>query len=207
FCEDTDGDLKCDRKTKVADWGHAGNPEHTENGLMHAIDNWMYNAKSTERHQFVDGKLISEKTIFRGQWGMAMDDYGRLFYNYENSSLHADLLPAEYVTRNHHIGSRSSYGLKPKVSARAQEVFPIRVTPGITLGGTELRPDGTLRTFTIACGPSIYRGSQFPPEYRGYAVTPEAAGNLVRLDRVFGDGAEIETRNAFHQTELLASTD
>ncbi|MEZ6077785.1 MAG: hypothetical protein R3C56_19570 [Pirellulaceae bacterium] len=40
-------------------------------------------------------------------------------------------------------------------------MFPIRVNPGITLGGTELREDGTLRTFTIACGPSIYRGDQF----------------------------------------------
>lgn len=207
FCEDTDGDLKCDRKTKVADWGQAGNPEHTENGLMHAIDNWMYNAKSTERHKFVDGKLIAEKTIFRGQWGMAMDDYGRLFYNYENSSLHADLFPAEYVMRNKHIGGRSSYGLNTKVASKSQEVFPIRVTPGITLGGTELRSDGTLRTFTIACGPSIYRGTQFPLEYRGYAVIPEAAGNLVRLDRISGNGADLETRNAFHQTELLASTD
>ncbi len=207
FCEDTDGDLKCDRKTKVADWGRAGNPEHTENGLMHAIDNWMYNAKSTARHKFVDGELIAEKTIFRGQWGITQDDYGRLFYGYENSSLHGDLLPAEYVLRNRHIGGRSSYGLNTKVSVNAQEVFPIRVTPGITLGGTELRDDGTLRTFTIACGPSIYRGDQFPEKYRGSAVIPEAAGNLVRLDRMFGDGVEIETKNAFDQRELLASTD
>ncbi len=207
FCEDTDGDLKCDRKTKVADWGKAGNPEHTENGLMHAIDNWMYNAKSTARHKFVDGKLIAEKTVFRGQWGVTQDDYGRLFYNYENSSLHADLLPAEYVLRNRHVGRRSSYGLNVKVAANAQEVFPVRVTPGITLGGTELRKDGTLRTFTIACGPSIYRGTQFPAKFNGYAAIPEAAGNLVRLDRVFGDGAELETQNAFDQIELLASTD
>ncbi len=207
FCEDTDGDLKCDRKTKVADWGRAGNPEHTENGLMHAIDNWMYNAKSTARHQFIDGKLIAEKTIFRGQWGTTQDDYGRLFYNYENSSLHADLLPAEYVLRNPHTGGRSSYGLNTKVAAKAQEVYPVRVTPGITLGGTELRKDGTLRTFTIACGPSIYRGTQFPAQFNGYAVIPEAGGNLVRLDRVFGDGVEVETQNAFDQRELLASTD
>lgn len=207
FCEDSDGDLKCDRKTKVADWGRAGNPEHTENGLMPAIDNWMYNAKSTERHKFIDGKLIAENTIFRGQWGMTQDDYGRLFYNYENSSLHADLLPAEYVLRNKNAGGRSSPGLNVKVAAKAQEVFPVRVTPGITLGGTELRDDGTLRTFTIACGPSIYRGDQFPAPYRGHAVIPEAAGNLVRLDRLFGDGVELETRNAFDQRELLASTD
>ena len=52
FCEDSDGDLKCDRKSRVADWGLPGNPEHTDNGLMHALDNWMYNAKSTLRHRF-----------------------------------------------------------------------------------------------------------------------------------------------------------
>ena len=103
--------------------------------------------------------------------------------------------------------SRSSYGLNLRVAANAQEVFPIRVTPGITLGGTELREDGTLRTFTIASGQTIYRGDQFPEEYRGHAVIPEAAGNLVRLDRIRGDGVELETENAFDRRELLATTD
>ncbi|QDV25486.1 DUF7133 domain-containing protein [Aureliella helgolandensis] len=205
YCQDTNGDLKCDRKTLVAQYGRPGNPEHTENGLMHALDNWMYSANATQRHKFTDGKLIEEPTRYRGQWGITQDDYGRLFYNYENSPLHGDLFPAEYLSRNNHLGL--SEGLNVNIAAQDREVFPIRVTPGITLGANELRDDGTLRTFTIACGPSIYRGDQFPAEYYGSAVIPEAAGNLVRLAKITENGVHLTAQNAFGKRELLASTD
>jgi len=211
YCRDTDGDLRCDEKIKVGSYGRPGNPEHTDNALMHALDNWMYNAKSSVRHRFADGKLVEEPTEFRGQWGMAQDDHGRLFYNYESSSLHADLAPAEFLRRNPNLPNGGKSGtraaLNVNVATTAKEVFPIRVTPGITLGGTELREDGRLRTFTVACGPSIYRGDQFPAEYQGAAVIPEAAGHLIRLDLLDGDGATIAAQNAFGQSEWVASTD
>ncbi len=211
YCRDTDGDLVCDDKREVGRYGQPGNPQHTSNGLMHAIDNWMINADSRVRHRFVDGRLVEEPTAYRGQWGMTQDDHGRLFYNYENSPLHADLAPADFIRRNRHLPARGRAGsgaaLNVDVARTAREVFPIRVTPGITLGGTELRPDGRLRTFTVACGPSIYRGDQFPPEYRGAAVIPEAAGNLVRFDLLDGDGATLAARNAFGESEWVASTD
>ncbi|MFM8986223.1 MAG: hypothetical protein ACKONH_09235, partial [Planctomycetia bacterium] len=211
YCRDTDGDLRCDDKRLVGRYGRPGNPEHTDNGLMHALDNWMYNAKSGVRHRFVAGRLVEEPTIFRGQWGMAQDDVGRLVYNYESSSLHADLLAGEYLLRNPHfteeLWRRDSAAVNVDVARNAREVHPIRVTPGVTLGGTELRPDGRLRTFTVACGPTIYRGDQFPPEYHGTAIIPEAAGNLVRMNVLAGDGAHLEARNAFDGRELVASTD
>jgi putative heme-binding domain-containing protein len=208
YCRDLDGDLACDSKERVGEYGKPGNPEHTDNGLMLALDNWMYNAKSSVRHRFADGRLEPSPTAFRGQWGIAQDDHGRLFYNYENSALHADLAPADFVLRNPHLPAGCvAAALNVNVAADAAEVFPIRVTPGITLGGTELRPDGRLRTFTVACGPSIYRGDQYPPEYRGAAVIPEAAGHLVRLALLDGDGATLAARNAFGDREWIASTD
>lgn len=208
YCQDFDGDLRCDEKKLVGSYGRPGNPEHTDNGLMHGIDNWMHSADSSSRHRFRDGKLVVEPAFHRGQWGITQDDYGRLFYNYENRPLHADLFPSHYAFRNSHItAGRSTPGLNATIVPRSDEVHPIRVTPGITLGGNELREDGTLRTFTIACGPSIYRGTQFPKEYHGSAVIPEAAGNLIRLAPMSGDGVEIQARNAFEERELLASTD
>ncbi len=208
FCEDTDGDLKCDRKKVVGKYGRPGNPEHTENGLMPSLDNWMYSANATIRHRFRDGKLIEDATNYRGQWGITQDDYGRLFFNYENRPLHADLFPSAYALRNKNVDlRRSAMGMNYDVGGSAREVFPIRVTPGITLGGNELRDDGTLRTFTIACGPSIYRGDQFPEQYRGASIIPEAAGNLVRLNHLSSDGVHFSATNAFDKQEWLATTD
>lgn len=213
FCEDLDGDLKCDRKRLVGRLGTAGDPQHTDNSLFHALDNWIYNADSRVRHKFIDGQLVEEPTFSRGQWGMNQDDYGRLFYCYENRPLHVDLVPAELMYRNRHFqhalnGGRNSYGLNVPFSEAAREVFPIRVAPGITLGANELREDGTLRTFTIAAGVSIYRGDQFPSDYYGCAVIPEGGGNLVRLNKLSSDdGVHLEAENHFGKREWVASTD
>jgi putative heme-binding domain-containing protein len=213
FCEDIDGDLKCDRKRLVGQFGRAGDPQHTDNSLFHALDNWIYNADSRVRYKFIDGKLVEEPTFSRGQWGMNQDDYGRLFYSYENRPLHVDLVPAELMYRNRHFqqalrGGRNSYGLNVRFSEQAREIYPIRVAPGITLGANELRDDGTLRTFTIAAGVSIYRGDQFPRDYYGSAVIPEGGGNLVRMNKLSSsDGVHLEAENQFGKREWIASTD
>jgi hypothetical protein len=171
YCQDKDGDLQCDTKELVGQYGRPGNPEHTNNSLFHSIDNWMYSAKTATRHRFRDGQLIEDANFFRGQWGMTQDDYGRLFYNYENSSLHCDLIPATYMLRNQHL--RSSHGLNVNIATEAHEVFPIRVTPGITLGATELRDDGT-QSYEAALGNAVTRRG-----FLGTAATALAASSMV----------------------------
>ena len=45
FMRDTHGDGKADEKTVVAsDYGNRLNPEHTANGLIRGLDNWIYSA-------------------------------------------------------------------------------------------------------------------------------------------------------------------
>ena len=63
-----------------------GNVEHKPNGLMPNLDNWLYLAKSDKRLRRVNGKWQIEPTFFRGQWGIARDDCGRLYHNH-NSDL------------------------------------------------------------------------------------------------------------------------
>lgn len=50
FCRDTNGDGVSDERTEVAnDYGNITNPEHNANGLMWALDNWIYSANYTAR--------------------------------------------------------------------------------------------------------------------------------------------------------------
>jgi mono/diheme cytochrome c family protein len=198
FCEDADGDLRADGKRRVGDYGHAGNPQHTANGLVRGIDNWLHSADWPFRHRMVGAELQVEPTIHRGQWGITQDDLGRLFYSYESSPLHGDLFPAAYGRAD---------AVNVNVAAGAREVFPIRVTPGVTLGARELREDGRLRTYTIAAGPTIYRAHQFPPDAYGNAFVPEAAGHLIGRLRFEGDPALKAVRFYPPGQELLASTD
>ena len=68
FCRDKDGDGKCDEKIEVAtDYGSQANPEHTANGLLEALDNWIYSAIYTFRLRNTGGRWVKEPTINPGR--------------------------------------------------------------------------------------------------------------------------------------------
>ena len=215
FCESTHGDLRCDKRTQVGRMGVAGNPQHTANGLRYGMDNWLHSADWPKRHRWENGALIEEDTIRRGQFGVSFDDTGRFLTCYENSPLHADLIPAEYLSRNRNFlkasersgGDRSLLGVNVNIARGAAEVFPIRVTPAITLGALELRDDGRLRTYTIACGVCSYDGNQFPADARGNVFVPESGGHLLGRLRLSGGIAPEASRFHPAEQEFLASTD
>ena len=53
WCADANHDLVADGKDPlIANYTAGGNPEHMPNGLMLALDDWIYNAKSNVRHRF-----------------------------------------------------------------------------------------------------------------------------------------------------------
>lgn len=213
FCEDADGDLRCDRRTEVGKLGVAGNPQHTGNGLRYGIDNWLHNADATTRHRWVDGRLIEEPVARSGQFGVSFDEMGRVLTCHESSALHADLIPGEYLVRNQNLAALASRsgrgfgGVDTNIATEAQQVYPIRVTPGITLGALELREDGRLRTYTIVSGACFYDGDYFPDDARGNVFVPEAGGNLIGRLKLAPGVRPKATRHYPAEQEFLASTD
>jgi glucose/arabinose dehydrogenase/mono/diheme cytochrome c family protein len=207
FLKDTNGDGKADVRTKVADdYGNPSSPEHTANGLMWALDNWIYSANHTVRFRYDAGEWRREPTIFRGQWGITQDDYGRLFYNSNSDPLRMDVVPAEYLKRNPNLVEPLGANVQ-LVKPQDLSVWPSRVTIGVNRGYRILREDGTLPEVTAACGPVIYRGSLFPPSFRGNAFIAEPAGNLVKRVLVEERDGVPSARNAYERTEFLTSTD
>src|SRR5690606_15324517 len=112
-------------------YASSGNPAHSDDGLLRDVDNWYYNAKSRLRCKYQEGEWIRDTTEFRGQWGISQDDQGRLFYNYNWSQLHADLVPPNYLSRNpnHSASTGIDYGV-----AQDRRVYPIRATPAVNRG-------------------------------------------------------------------------
>lgn len=213
FCEDTDGDLRSYRKKVVGNYGVAGNPQHTANGLRRGIDNWLHSADWPKRHRWVDGKLIEETTLHRGQFGVTFDETGRFLSCRENIALQADLLPAEYLVRNRNLsqvvgrGRSGSSGVSVDIARDAQEVFPSRVTPAITLGALELRDDGRLRTYTIVSGSCYYDGDQFPEDALGNVFVPDSGGHLIGRLKLTSGIRPKATRFYPEEQEFLTSTD
>ena len=214
FCRDTDGDGKADEKTEVAtDFGvrvdparpQLANPERAPNGLLWGHDGWLYVGAYTARFKFAEGKWVRANSNFRGQWGLAQDDYGRLYSNNNSDLLRVDVVNSGYLLRNPHLGRNT--GLNTKAAAE-QAVWPIRVNPGINRGyRTEMLRDFKLKECTAACGPWVYRSDLFPADAYGNAFICEPAGNLVKRLVLNPDKGLVRGTPFYDQAEFLASTD
>ena len=208
FCRDTDGDGKADEKTEIAnDYGSQANVEHTANGLLRAMDNWIYSANHTVRFRYEgNGKFTRDLTVTRGQWGIAQDDTGRLFHNNNSDPLRADLVPAEYFRRNPNFANPAGANVQ-SVKPSALRLYPARVTPGVNRGYKSLDATGRITEVTAACGPVVYRGTLFPAEFQGNGIVPEPSANLVKRILLDESDGRLTGRNAYTDAELLASTD
>ncbi|HEV7349674.1 DUF7133 domain-containing protein [Telluribacter sp.] len=205
--QDLNGDLKADTKTLIdKDYAGSGLPEHSGNGLWRGMDNWYYNVKSRLRYRLIAGKWERDSTEFRGQWGISHDDEGRLYYNYNWSQLHADLVPPNYLSRNknHMPTTGIDHGLTVD-----RRIYPIRPNPAVNRGyipGT-LDDEGRLLEFTAACSPLYYRGKALPAEYYGNVFVCEPSGNLIKRNVVEDRGLLLTAHDPHPGREFMASTD
>jgi hypothetical protein len=146
-------------------YAEGGNVQHQANGLLRAMDNWIYNAKSAKRYRKNGNKWTVEQTHFRGQWGISQDNYGRLFYNTNSDNILGDYFAPGFGSKNKH--QRAVKGFNEKIVADTR-VYPARPTPGVNRGYMKGILDDSLRlvNFTAACGPVIYRGDLFDSGYQ-----------------------------------------
>ncbi|MEI8088863.1 MAG: c-type cytochrome [Opitutaceae bacterium] len=206
FARDKNGDGIADEKIEIAtDYGRTVNPEHNANGLMWALDNWIYSANHTARFRYAGGgKFKRESTVTRGQWGITQDDTGRIYYNSNSDPLRVDALPSAYLRRN---SAFIAEGNNVAVVPENLRVWPGRVTTGINRGYKSLDDDGKMFAVTAACGPVIYRGALFAKEFSGDAFICEPAGNLIKRIAITSSDGTVKGRNAYEGTEFITSTD
>lgn len=216
LCKDTTGDLVCDEKRLLGEYAAEGpNVEHRENGLLAGIDGWVYNAKSDRRFRLANDEVEASETPFRGQWGIAQDDEGLLYYNHNSGFLYGEVFPGEYAMRQAATRARAQ---KPGINvplSNGEQVWGIRVAPGLNRAynaGT-LRADGRQDAPTAVSGLVIQRGDQYGEEYVGDAFVPESGGNAVAHFALSREGIELSAEHrlyedeAWEQREFLASTD
>ena len=185
-------------------YAEGGNVEHSSNGLMMNIDNWIYNSNYNFRYQLKNGKWLKEPTSYRGQWGITKDNFGRLYYNNNSVQLQGD-----YVLPNKAI--RNKY-FKPSIAEGQRltnnKVFPIHQTSvnrGYQKGVLDAR--GYLNEVTASCGPLVYRGGSFPEKYNQnvFVCVPEA--NLIKRNTLNFNNTQTVANQAIEGKEFIASTD
>ncbi len=208
--KDTNGDLRADSRDVISNaYGNrATGPEHAPNGMLWGLDNWLHTSQFDHIFRLQNGKIASERSLSRGQWGVTMDDAGRIYRNTNEAALFVDLVPARYYTRN--PGQTRTRGLYESLqNDEVNAVWPIRPTPGLNRGyqAGVLRPDGSLAKFTSVSAPTVYRGDRLPADLYGNVFVVEPAANLVSRIVVSDSGTSLQARKAYTGAEFLASSD
>lgn len=199
-------DKPVDKVLVDSTYAEGGNVEHQPNGLLRALDNWIYNAKSSKRYRKKDSKWLIEKTHARGQWGISQDNYGRLYYNNNSENLLGDYFMPGLGAGN--ANQRRVAGFNEKIVAD-NKVYPARATPGVNRGYMEGILNDSLRLvkFTAASGPVVYRGDLFDPGYHLNVFVPEPSANLIKRNILEEKGYRVSGKQAYKGREFLSSTD
>lgn len=194
-------------KTLVdAKYAEGGNVEHQPNGLLRAMDNWIYNAKSSKRYRKKGDQWLIEDTHFRGQWGINQDDLGRLYYNSNSLNLAGDYFSPGLGSGNKDQSRVSGFD---EDLVRNNRTYPARPTPGVNRGYMEGILDDSLRlvNFTAACGPVVYRGDLFGQQYQWNAFVAEPSANLIKRNILTEEGYVTKGKQAYKDNEFIRSTD
>jgi glucose/arabinose dehydrogenase/mono/diheme cytochrome c family protein len=208
FLKDTDGDGVADTKESIdGSFGTGGGqPEHMANSPVWMLDNWIQVANHSKRYRLKDGKFEDQVADRRGQWGLTQDDFGRPYFNSNSDFLRANLFPESLGNRNPNFPATAGLGVQ---LMKDQSTWPSHPTPGVNRGyePKQLREDGTLAKSTATCGPTVYRGTLFPREFRGNVFVPEPAGNLVKRLVINEKNSVLTAANAKLDSEFWTSTD
>jgi len=199
-------DMPINRTLVDATYAEGGNVEHQPNGLFRALDNWIYNAKSTRRYRKQGRKWLIEKTHFRGQWGISQDDQGRLFYNNNSENLQGDYFSPGFGAGNSNQSKHAGFS---ESIIKNNKVYPIRPNIGVNRAYMKGIIDDNLRlvNFTAACGPVIFSSTLFGPDYYGNAFVAEPSANLIKRNILDKEGNLVTGKQAYIGREFLASTD
>ncbi len=191
----------------------AGNVEHKPNGLLSNLDNRLYLAKSDNRLRRNGDDWQIEPTAFRGQWGIARDDYGLLYHNNNSTLLFADLLAPNLLMGNPGVKMK----FKDFTQLGSNRVWPARVTPAVNRAyqskahgfDTDTLDPKTYKLVnaTAAAGMTIYRGTNFPKAWHGTAFVTESVANLVKAIRIEEKDGTPKGGFPMEESEFLASTD
>jgi putative membrane-bound dehydrogenase-like protein len=154
-----------------------------------------------------------------GQFGHSLDDWGHRFVCMNSNHIRQVVLPARDLERNPLLAT-STVTTDIAVEGGAGPVFRISPAEPWRVVRTRQRaadpafvkkaPPSELHAsgfFTSATGVTIYRGSAYPPEYRGNAFIGDVGGNLVHRKTMTKSGATFLAKRADDGVEFLASTD
>ena len=217
YAEDTDGDGKADKVTKLYSGFGTHNYQGRVNSLQYGLDGWVYGScglfgGNIKCH--LTGKTVAlgdrdfrikpdtgelEPASGRTQQGRVRDDWGNWF-GCDNSDLIRHYpLDDHYLRRNPHVAAGNT----------TVHVAPSKNLFSLKTDAQRFQLSGPPNTVTAACGLGIYRDDLLGEGYTGNSFTCEPVNLLVHRLQLKPKGTTFAGMRAAdeQESEFLASTD
>jgi putative membrane-bound dehydrogenase-like protein len=220
YAEDTTGNGKADKVTKLFTGFAEGNQQHRVNGLVWGLDNWVYCANgdiggtitsvATGKKLDMRGRDIRikpdtgemELTSGQSQYNKIRDDWGNWFgANNSMPGWHV-VLDDRQLARNPSLATPQAVNLLV-TNQNGNVVYPTsRTLP-------RFNDPGAFNRFTSVCGIGTYRDELFEPALRRALFVCEPVHNLVHRMDLAPQGSTFIGRRAVDETrsEFLSSAD
>ncbi|OWK36302.1 membrane-bound dehydrogenase [Fimbriiglobus ruber] len=219
YAEDTDGDGKADKVTKLYSGFGTQNYQARVNSLQYGLDGWVYGSCGLFGGNILchrTGKTVAlgdrdfrikpdtgdlEPVTGRTQQGRVRDDQGNWFGCDNGTLIRHYAMDDHYLRRNPAVAfPNGSVGI---LDGDPRHLFPLKAdAQRFALSGP---PD----TVTAACGVGIYRDDLLGPGFAGNSFTCEPVNLLVHRRQLHPHGTTFTASRAADETagEFLASTD
>ena len=147
-----------------------------------------------------DGILKEPTGPTGGQWGVTMDDDGKMWF----MDAGGERGPVNFQVPIHY----GSFAVPEQDEPGFEVVWP-EVGLSDTQGGMiRVRmPVGRLNHFTAASGADVVRAHRVPPDLRGDLLVTEPVGRLIRRARIVKTEGFTQLRNVYPGSEFVLSTD
>lgn len=221
YLKDFDEDNQADAVDTLMGGFSTGNLQHNYNGLTLGLDNWIYAANGGN-----DGKPywwndttsridlrgqdfrvhLETKTLERlgessGGFGLAMDEFGRLFETHNLTHISHLVFPDRYLK-----GMRLPSGHTLENISNHDENGLARIYP---IGEQESRVNHPEQSgfFSGSCGVAYYEGGELGSQYNHTVWVADVVLNLIHVDKLLPNGASYNASRMLDKRDFLASTD
>ena len=221
YCIDENQDELVDKVDTLMGGFSTGNLQHNFNGLSYGVDNWIYAANGgnsgkpywwgeSARALDLRGQdfrfHIKQKKLERigessGGFGIAMDEFGRIFGTHNLTHVSQIVFPDRYIQDKKLLFEHTLNNISDHEENGLARVYPI--------GEQETRLNHPEQSgyFSGSCGITYYDGGAWGQEYDQTIWVTDVVLNLIHADKLKEDQSSFHASRILNKKEFLASTD
>lgn len=221
YLKDLNHDNRADEVDTLMGGFSTGNLQHNYNGLTYGFDNWIYAANggnSGKPFWWGDTTTVMDlrgqdfrfnpekRTMERigessGGFGLAMDDYGRIFETHNLTHVSQLVFPDRYINNVPLLPENSLLNISDHEEDGLARIYPI--------GEQETRVNHPEQSgyFSGSCGIAYYSSGALGPDFDNTVWVNDVVLNLAHVDDVKPNGAALVAKRKLANRDFLASTD